>query len=451
MANTDVILPTGAARELPAVRSIGVRDLRDALAMGLDDFWAMPTHVIFLSLIYPVIGLVLFRAMFGYDLIPLLYPLAAGFPLVGPFAAIGLYELSRRRELGLDTSWKHAFDIVHSPSLQSIVSLGLLLLALVGVWLAVAQGIYEANFGPDEPLKLTDFVHRVLTTPEGYKLIIVGNAVGFFFAVLAFCLSVVSFPLLLDRNVGIATAIATSIRAIVRNPVAMILWAVLVAGLLVIGSLPFFLGLAIVVPVLGHATWHLYRKLIEPDPSPRPEYQPKPRGRHYGADFPVALFMPTSPPERKPAAMHKEAAKPDHMGANRNPRTIEEARAFVSHVESLFMPWNVEALVDGFTEDCLVRFGTVPEFRGREALRQFFLARSARQKGYRLRKQLRGLMNDVICNVWDGEWEDAATGRRMQGFGVEAWTMRDGKIAIWEASFNTGQVDQPDDVAKMLG
>jgi uncharacterized membrane protein/nuclear transport factor 2 (NTF2) superfamily protein len=451
MANTDIILPTAAARELPAVRSIGVRDLRDALAMGLEDFWAMPTHVIFLSLIYPVVGLVLFRAMFGQDLIPLLYPLAAGFPLVGPFAAIGLYELSRRRELGLDTSWKHAFDIVHSPSLQSIVSLGLLLLALVGVWLAVAQAIYEANFGPDEPLKPMDFVQRVLTTPEGYKLIVVGNAVGFFFAVLAFCLSVVSFPLLLDRNVGMATAIATSIRAILRNPVAMILWAVFVAGLLVIGSLPFFLGLAIVVPVLGHSTWHLYRKVIEPDPRPRPEYQPKPRGRHYGADFPVALFMPTSPPEKSPVAKQEEAAKPDHTGGNRNPRTMEEARAFVAHVESLFMPWNVEALVDGFTEDCVVRFGTVPELRGREALRQFFLARSTRQKGYRLRKQLRGLMNDVICNIWDGEWEDAGTGRRMQGFGVEVWTMRDGKIAIWEASFNTGQADQPDDVAKMLG
>ena len=451
MANTDIILPTGAAHELPVVRSIGVRDLRDALAMGLQDFWAMPTHVIFLSLIYPVVGLVLFRAMFGHDLIPLLYPLAAGFPLVGPFAAIGLYELSRRRELGLDTSWKHAFDIVHSPSLQSIAALGLLLLALMGVWLAVAQAIYEANFGSDEPLKLVDFAQRVLTTPEGYKLTIVGNAVGFLFAALAFCLSVVSFPLLLDRNVGMAAAIATSIRAILRNPVPMMLWAVFVAGLLVIGSLPFLLGLAIVVPVLGHSTWHLYRKLIEPDPSPRPEYQPKPRGRHYGADFPVALFMPTSPAEKKPVALQKDAAEPDHKGGDRNPRTIEEARAFVSHVESLFMPWNVEALVDGFTEDCLVRFGTVPEFRGREALRQFFLARSARQKGYRLRKQLRALMHDSMTNVWDGEWEDAGTGRRMQGFGVEVWTMRDGKIAIWEASFNAGPGDQPVDVAKMLG
>jgi nuclear transport factor 2 (NTF2) superfamily protein len=261
--------------------------------------------------------------------------------------------------------------------------------------------------------------------------------------------SVVYFPLLLDRNVGVAADIANSIRAILRNPIAMILWAVFVAGLLVIGSLPLFLGLAIVVPVLGHSTWHLYRKVIEPDPSPRPEYQPKSRGRRYGADFPVALFMPTSPAEGKPVAMQKEAAEPDHN--RRNPRTIEEARAFVSHVESLFMPWNVEALVDGFTEDCLVRFGMVPEFRGREALRQFFLARSARQKGYRLRKQFRGLMNDVIANAWDGEWEDAGTGQRMKGFGVEVWMMRDGKIAIWEASFNTGQVDQPVDVAKMLG
>ncbi len=242
MASTDIILPAGAARELPAVRSIGVSDLRDALAKGLQDFWAMPTHVIFLGLIYPVVGLVLFRAMFGQDLIPLLYPLAAGFPLVGPFAAIGLYELSRRRELGLDTSWKHAFDIIHSPSLQSIAALGLLLLALVGVWLAVAQAIYNANFGSDEPLKLAAFVQRVLTTPEGYKLIVAGNAAGFVFAALAFSLSVVSFPLLLDRNVGVAAAIATSIRVILRNPVAMALWAILVAGLLVIGSLPFFLG-----------------------------------------------------------------------------------------------------------------------------------------------------------------------------------------------------------------
>src|SRR5262245_22879407 len=216
VANTDVILPTAAARELPGVRSIGMRDLRDALAMGLEDFRAMPTHVIFLSLIYPVIGLVLFRAMFGHDLIPLLYPLAAGFPLVGPFAAIGLYELSRRRELGLDTSWRHAFDIIHSPSLRPICLLGGLLLIIFTVCFVMVIVFVYAKFGDYEPTTLGEFARRVLFTPQGQDVIMIGNAVGFLFAALAFALSVVSFPLLLDRNVGVVGAIITSIRKIGR-------------------------------------------------------------------------------------------------------------------------------------------------------------------------------------------------------------------------------------------
>jgi len=112
--------PVGPSAGLPAVRSIGTADLEDALAKDLDDFWEMPTHVVFLSTIYPIVGLALGRATLGYDIVPLLYPLASGLGLLGPFAAIGLYELSRRRELGLDTSWKHAFDVVHSPSFGAI-------------------------------------------------------------------------------------------------------------------------------------------------------------------------------------------------------------------------------------------------------------------------------------------------------------------------------------------
>ncbi|MBV8926927.1 MAG: nuclear transport factor 2 family protein [Bradyrhizobium sp.] len=135
---------------------------------------------------------------------------------------------------------------------------------------------------------------------------------------------------------------------------------------------------------------------------------------------------------------------------DRNPRSNEEARSFVAGVEQLFMPWNVDALVAGFTEDCVVRFGVIPEFRGRDALRKFFEARRAKQRGYRLRKQFRTLMNDVMTNVWDGEWEDADTGRRIKGFGVEVWTMRDGKIAIWEASFNAAPADQEVDIDQAL-
>ena len=145
------------------------------------------------------------------------------------------------------------------------------------------------------------------------------------------------------------------------------------------------------------------------------------------------------------------AVQSAHSEDNRNPHTIEAARSFVRHVESLFMPWNVEALVDGFTEDCVVRFGTIPEFKGREALRIFFRARGAKQKGYRLRKHFRTLMGDVISNIWDGEWVDADTGKRMRGFGVEVWMMRDGKIAVWEAAFNSAPAEQAGDLAKMLG
>ncbi len=293
MARTDVILPVETAAELPAIRSIGLGDLRDALAKGLDDFRAMPTHAVFLSLIYPIVGIALGSAVFGYDIVSLLYPLVSGFALIGPFAAIGLYELSRRRELGLDTSWRHVFDVVHSPSLWAIVRLGLLLLALFATWLAVAHAIFAAYFG-EEPVALGAFVRRVLTTPEGQSLVVVGNAVGFLFALVAFSISVVSFPLLLDRHVGMSVAIITSIRTILRNPVTMASWGLLVAGLLAIGALPFLIGLAVVMPILGHSTWHLYRKVIEPDPGARPEYRPRPKGKRYAADFPVALFMPSS-------------------------------------------------------------------------------------------------------------------------------------------------------------
>ena len=127
----------------------------------------------------------------------------------------------------------------------------------------------------------------------------------------------------------------------------------------------------------------------------------------------------------------------------RNPQTLDEARAFVARVESLFMPWNIPALLAGFTDDCIVRFGDLPEFRGKAELEKLFAGRSARQKAYRLKKELRALAGDMIANYWEGEWEDRATGRRMLGRGVEVWTMRGGKIAVWEAAFNVNEAGQP--------
>jgi uncharacterized membrane protein len=290
MAVTDIMLPAETAGALPEIRKITPADLKDALAKGLADFWVMPTHIVFLGLIYPIVGILIGRAAFGYDIIPLLYPFAAGFALLGPIAAIGLYELSRRREAGMDTSWKHAFDVIHSPSLPGIIAVGLLLLVIFGLWIAVAQSLYIAAFGYGEPASWTGFARDMLTTGPGLWLIIAGNTIGFLFALLALMVSVVSFPLLLDRNVGPAIAILTSFRSVVANPVTMALWGVIVAAGLMIGFATCFLGLAIIVPVLGHATWHLYRKVIAPDNSPHPLYNPVRKGWRFGADFPANLF-----------------------------------------------------------------------------------------------------------------------------------------------------------------
>ncbi len=247
----------------PAVRRIGIADLWDALARGLADFEANRTDVIFLCIIYPVIGLVLGRLASGYGFLPLLFPLASGFALVGPFAAVGLNEISRRREQGDTVRWVDAFGMLRAPSVGAITLLGLMLIALFLLWLVAAQIIYVVTLGPLPPASVASFVSDVFTTGAGWTMIVVGIGVGFLFALLVLSISVVSFPLLLDRNAGIGTAISTSVRAVAANPGVMALWGLIVAGGLVLGSLPFFLGLVVVLPVLGHATWHLYRKVVE--------------------------------------------------------------------------------------------------------------------------------------------------------------------------------------------
>jgi len=254
-----------AATEVPTVRSIGVADLGYALGKGFADFGAFRTDVIFLALIYPVVGLVLARLAFGYDMLPLLFPLASGFALIGPIAAIGLYEMSRRREQGAEARWADALGITQSPSFPSIAILGALLVAIYLLWLGTAATIYNVTLGPEPPISLSGFLRDVFTTGAGWTMIGIGIGVGFLFAVLVFATSVVSFPVLLDRRVGVETAIRTSLRAVAANPGPMAMWALIIAAGLVIGSIPFLLGLIIIMPVLGHATWHLYRRVVASD------------------------------------------------------------------------------------------------------------------------------------------------------------------------------------------
>jgi uncharacterized membrane protein len=272
------------------VRKIGFSDLTDALRLGWEDFKAIPTHAVVLCVIYPVLGLVIFRTVLGHSLLPLLFPLAAGFTLIGPFAGLGLYELSRRRERGEEPGALDAMHVLRAPSFGAILGLGLFLFVLFGIWIAAADAIYVATFGYAAAASIPDFAIRVLTTPEGWTLIIVGCAVGFLFAVAALCISVVSFPLMLDRHATAIDAIRTSLQVVRMNPVPMAAWGVIVAVLLAVGSLPAFVGLCVVLPVLGHASWHLYRKVVEPDPNPPEEPPSKPMGHRYAADFPASLF-----------------------------------------------------------------------------------------------------------------------------------------------------------------
>lgn len=246
----------------PAVRRIRTSELPEVLRLGWSDFGACRTDLVFLCLIYPVAGLILARTLLDQDLLPLLFPLAAGFALLGPFAALGLYELSRQREQRRKLGLGAAFAVFRSPAIGSILVLGLLLVGIFLLWMLAAWLLYAATLGPAPPESLAAFASDLFTTTAGWVLILAGCGIGFLFALLAMSISVVAFPLLLDRDVALDTAVRTSIRAMRVNPGPMAAWGLIVAAGLVVGTLPLFVGLIVVMPILGHATWYLYRKLV---------------------------------------------------------------------------------------------------------------------------------------------------------------------------------------------
>lgn len=267
MANFHVYAAgAGDDAQHPTVRRIAVSDVFDALRLGVQDFWEKPSHYVFLGLIYPIVGVFLITWTSGGNALQLIYPLLTGFALLGPFAALGLYEISRRQEQQLDTSWRHAFEIRHSPAMPAIAVLGIMLMALFVAWLLTAHALYAWLYGDTVPASIGSFVSEVLTTQRGWTLIVLGNLIGLAFALVALSTTVIAFPLLLDRDVGAYAAVATSARAILANPVPMLLWGMIVAAALLVGSLPLLVGLAVVLPVLGHSTWHLYRKVVAPEP-----------------------------------------------------------------------------------------------------------------------------------------------------------------------------------------
>ena len=245
-----------------AVRVIDFNDLTDALAKGIDDFNAKPSHPLFVGLIYPLAMVLAIGFTVNDNLLPLAFPLVSGFALLGPFVALGLYELSRRRELGEDVSWRDAFAVSTSPAWPEILKLGAILLSLFLLWMGAAAILYLLTIGAAPITSLGDFVDRVFTTEAGWTMIVLGNGLGFIFAVVALSISVVSFPMLLDRHVTAGKAVAASVAAVRANPITMALWGLIVVGSMMVGALMALVGLVVVMPVLGHATWHLYRRVV---------------------------------------------------------------------------------------------------------------------------------------------------------------------------------------------
>lgn len=313
------------------LRMIEPRDCIAALREGFDDFLAMPTYPIFVGIFYAIAGIVLVGLTSFTNALHLVFPFAAGFALLGPFFAVGLYEMSRRREAGLSVTWRDAFAAMRSPALPSIVALGVGLLAVFAIWIGVADGLYRWLYGPKPPAAALPFLADVLTTGRGWTLILVGCLAGFCFAALALCLSIVSFPLMLDRNVGVVPAVIASLRTARDYPGAVALWGLIVAAALVLGSLPLFIGLAVVMPILGHATWRFYRRAIERDPAHEvPIVEPTAAGLREAPVFRfvwVSLDMLQFLRQRKEFVRRREAGLTDPNALERVENSAPNERA----------------------------------------------------------------------------------------------------------------------------
>lgn len=247
----------------PVVRQITIKDVVEALAAGLRDFQRAPGYGLLLGGVCALVGIAVIGTLYALGMPYLAYPIGAGFALVCPFLAAGLYEVSRRLEIGLPLDSGEIWKAVKSRS--EIRWMGFMTVFVLIMWMYQVRFLMALFLGYSGMMAtLDEFFNVIFNTSEGLMFLAVGNVVGAILATILFSLSVISFPLVLDRDVDFVTAMITSVRAVAANPIPMLFWAVIIVVLLVVSALPFFLGLLITLPILGHATWHLYRRVVVP-------------------------------------------------------------------------------------------------------------------------------------------------------------------------------------------
>ena len=257
--------PRATESSFPKVRAVTFGDLHDVLRSGWADFRKAPMYGLFFAAVYAAGGVVLVAAVTAWDMRWLSYPLVIGFALIGPFIATGLYEVSRRLETNSALSWREVLGVVWDQHRRELGWMAIVMLFVFWIWMYQARTLFAVFFGSQGFATYDGFAEAVLTTTNGWTFLIVGHIVGAVISMILFALTVVSCPLLLEREVDFITAMITSVRAVLKSPVVMGSWGLFVVVSVMLSAIPAFLGLLVVLPVLGHATWHLYHRAVEPE------------------------------------------------------------------------------------------------------------------------------------------------------------------------------------------
>jgi uncharacterized membrane protein len=262
MAQFHILSPGKAAIVQPVILKISVSDVLYAVGQGFSDFTTKPSHYIFAILIAPVICCAMYLVALDRHTMQHVFPLGGGGAVLGPMFGLFLYEMSRIIELNLNPSWRQVFKVRNNPAIPAIIALSIMLFGLFLLWLLTADTLYEFLYSSEYPASVIEFLNEIIGTKRGWTLIIFGNTIGFCFALLALSTTVIAFPLLLDRDVGVVCAIETSLNAMKANSVPLLTWGIIVVIGLLLGLIFFVVGLVVILPVFGHATWHIYRKVI---------------------------------------------------------------------------------------------------------------------------------------------------------------------------------------------